>query len=466
MSLAALIDHVRERDLGAFAHSDVPFEALVEVLNPERSQGRHPLFQVALVFQNAGGSVLKLGDLTVTGLDTDSSAAKFDLQLTLIEQFDEIGQPAGIASEFTYATDLFDHETVQTIARRFLRVIDAITEESASVVGNLEVLSADERDQLLNRSGGSAAAIVLLPDLLARTVELSPHAVAIRFEGKSTTYSELDVFSSQLARVLICRGVGPEKSNRRWQYRDRQNRFLPCGLSPRRCCLLPVDPKYPADRVKFMLVDSVQLGLTTDEIIDTLPAEVDWLTIDSGLVSNTRDLTPTIVDADRVRPLRSANTAYMILYLGFDRSAQGRLGDAQRIGQLRCLNRKLATSWTSARARCIWRRRASTHRFSNCFWPLPLVEHGDRTRLDLRWVRTCSVGRRGTGFAPRHHPRRVGVHGPSDPRRSGCGHCRRRGLPSRVGGELGPRSTILQRVQTTETTIMTNISSPFVSDRR
>ncbi|REK80096.1 amino acid adenylation domain-containing protein, partial [Rhodococcus erythropolis] len=317
MSFAALIDHVRERDLGAFAHSDVPFEALVEVLNPERSQGRHPLFQVALVFQNAGGSVLKLGDLTVTGLDTDSSAAKFDLQLTLIEQFDEIGQPAGIASEFTYATDLFDHETVQTIARRFLRVIDAITEESASVVGNLEVLSADERDQLLNRSGGSAAEIVLLPDLLARTVELSPHAVAIRFEGKSTTYSELDVFSSQLARVLICRGVGPEDRIAVAIPRSTESIVALWAVAKTGAVYLPVDPKYPADRVKFMLVDSgAALGLTTDEIIDTLPAEVDWLTIDSGLVSNTRDLTPTIVDADRVRPLRSANTAYMIYTSG------------------------------------------------------------------------------------------------------------------------------------------------------
>ncbi|MGC0365272.1 amino acid adenylation domain-containing protein [Rhodococcus sp. 27YEA15] len=317
MTLTALIDHVRERDLGAFAHSDVPFETLVEVLNPERSPGRHPLFQVALVFQNAGGSVLELGDLTVAGLDTGSAAAKFDLQLTLVEQFDEGGQPAGMVSELTYATDLFDDETARTIARRFLRVIDGITEEAGIVVGNIEVLSADERDQLLNRHGGSAAEIVLLPDILARTVGSSPDAVAVRFEGTSTTYSELDLLSSRLARVLIDRGVGPEDRVAVSIPRSTDSIVALWAVVKTGAVYLPVDPKYPADRVKFMLVDSeAVLGLTTGEILDMLPTEVDWLTMDSGSTARAEGYPSTMVDSDRIRPLRSANAAYMIYTSG------------------------------------------------------------------------------------------------------------------------------------------------------
>ncbi|EME19396.1 condensation domain-containing protein, partial [Rhodococcus qingshengii] len=107
-SFSGLLGRVREGDLGAFAHVDLPFERLVEVLNPARSQARNPLFQVMLSFQNMEQSVLRLGDLTVAGIDANTVAAKFDLQLTVVEQFDEAGAPAGMAAQFTYATDLFD----------------------------------------------------------------------------------------------------------------------------------------------------------------------------------------------------------------------------------------------------------------------------------------------------------------------------------------------------------------------
>ncbi|MBO8150561.1 hypothetical protein HX746_30170, partial [Rhodococcus erythropolis] len=90
-SFSELLGRVREGDLGAFAHVDLPFERLVEVLNPARSQARNPLFQVMLSFQNMEQSVLRLGDLTVGGIDTGAVAAKFDLQLTMVEQFDESG---------------------------------------------------------------------------------------------------------------------------------------------------------------------------------------------------------------------------------------------------------------------------------------------------------------------------------------------------------------------------------------
>ncbi|MFC1474394.1 condensation domain-containing protein, partial [Rhodococcus qingshengii] len=115
-SFVDLLAGVRAADLQAFAHADVPFERLVEVLNPARSQARSPLFQVMLAFQNMEQSALQLGDLRVAGVDATAVAAKFDLQLTIVEQFDDAGAPAGMVASFTYATDLFDESTVAGFA--------------------------------------------------------------------------------------------------------------------------------------------------------------------------------------------------------------------------------------------------------------------------------------------------------------------------------------------------------------
>ena len=128
-----LLAGVREADLQAFGHADVPFERLVEVLNPERSQARNPLFQVMLVFQNMEQSVLELGDLTVAGVDAGSVSAKFDLQLTVVESFDDAGAAAGMAVSLTYATDLFDESTVASFAERFGRILTAAAADSAVV---------------------------------------------------------------------------------------------------------------------------------------------------------------------------------------------------------------------------------------------------------------------------------------------------------------------------------------------
>ncbi|NMM92769.1 hypothetical protein B2J88_52610, partial [Rhodococcus sp. SRB_17] len=108
-----------------FGHADVPFERLVEVLNPVRSQSRNPLFQVALSFQNLVESTFELPGVTVSSLGMDGSVAKFDLQLTLSESISEDGTESGISANFTYATDLFDEATVRGFADRLVRILEA-----------------------------------------------------------------------------------------------------------------------------------------------------------------------------------------------------------------------------------------------------------------------------------------------------------------------------------------------------
>ncbi|WP_253261082.1 condensation domain-containing protein, partial [Rhodococcus ruber] len=125
-SFADLLDQARERDLQAFAHADVPFERLVEVLNPERSTARQPLFQVGLSFQNLATTSLELPGLTVSGVDADLQTSQFDLHLVVTDRYADDGAPEGITSVLTYATDLFDEPTVVVFAERFVRVLEAV----------------------------------------------------------------------------------------------------------------------------------------------------------------------------------------------------------------------------------------------------------------------------------------------------------------------------------------------------
>ncbi|WP_246181455.1 condensation domain-containing protein, partial [Nocardia ninae] len=145
-SFTELVDRVRRTDLDAYGNADVPFERLVELLAPERSQARNPLFQVMLAFQNLDRTTLELPGLSVSALDLEENVARFDLQFTLSEQ----GEPgtAGMALALTYATDLFDESTAAEIAQRWQRVLEAIAANPAVPVGRIDVLDAAERADL------------------------------------------------------------------------------------------------------------------------------------------------------------------------------------------------------------------------------------------------------------------------------------------------------------------------------
>ncbi|MGK8485765.1 condensation domain-containing protein [Nocardia asiatica] len=132
-----LLRQVRSVDVEAFGHADVPFERLVELLDPVRSPARHPLFQVMLTFQNLARTELELPGLSVSAVDLAVPLAKFDLQLALSEDIDRHGQPRGLSAAFTYATDLFDPATVQDFADRFGRILAAVAADASAVVGDI-----------------------------------------------------------------------------------------------------------------------------------------------------------------------------------------------------------------------------------------------------------------------------------------------------------------------------------------
>ncbi|MEU9609746.1 amino acid adenylation domain-containing protein, partial [Streptomyces sp. NPDC048057] len=265
-TFAELLARVRESDLNAHTHQDVPFERLVEVLQPTRSMARHPLFQVMLSMDNNSSAELELPGLTVAPFDFDERAAKFDLTLHATETHTTTGTPTGIQGELEYSTDLFDHTTAQTLLHRLTHILETVTTRPTTPINDINVLSADERRQLL--ADGTAAAFegrsASVPVLFAAQVAATPDAVAVSSSGERLTYTELDARAERLARLLVSRGAGPE-------------RIVALALRPgvdlvvavlavlkSGAAYLPVDTAYPADRIAYMLSDSGAVLLVTD----------------------------------------------------------------------------------------------------------------------------------------------------------------------------------------------------------
>ncbi|MBY3425522.1 methyltransferase domain-containing protein, partial [Rhizobium laguerreae] len=163
----ALLARVREADLQAYAHQDVPFERLVEALNPVRSFARHPLFQVMLVLQNNVTPRLDLPGVDIDVEPVSTRTAKFDLWISFSERRGADGRAAGLAVDVEYATDLFDRQTAEQIAARLLRLLDAVTDNPDQAIGSIELLAEDERRQIVEDWNATSHAIpdAVLPEL-------------------------------------------------------------------------------------------------------------------------------------------------------------------------------------------------------------------------------------------------------------------------------------------------------------
>ncbi|WP_430333761.1 amino acid adenylation domain-containing protein [Rhodococcus sp. ACT016] len=315
-SFADLLARIRSTDLEAFAHADVPFERLVEVLGPTRSQARHPLFQVVLSFQNMDRTELTLGDLTVSGVDFDAAVAKFDLAVTLAEA--EAGA-SGLDVDLTYATDLFDEATMRSFADRFVLVLAAVAADTDVVVGDIDLLDAAEASALTAATDGTGSEPALLPQILAAAASSDPAKVALIRGDESVTYRELDERSSRLARALIARGAGPEDVIAIALTRSIDSVVAVWAVAKTGAAFVPVDPNYPADRVAHMVSDSrAVLGVTLTEHADALPAAVPWVVLGDPTTAVAVAALPAtaVTDADRVRPLRVTDPAYVIYTSG------------------------------------------------------------------------------------------------------------------------------------------------------
>ena len=215
-SFRELVGRVRETDVGAYSHQDIPFEQLVEVLRPARSLARNPLFQVVLALQNtasATGTVsLDLPGLTVQDVPAGGGVAKFDLTLNVAEQHDGNGDARlACAGSLEYSLDLFDQAAAEQITARLVRVLEAVAADPDQPVSAVEVLDPDERRQVLAGWNDTARAVEAgtLPELFEARAAADPQAVAVVFDDTRVTYGELNARANRLARLLIRARGGP-----------------------------------------------------------------------------------------------------------------------------------------------------------------------------------------------------------------------------------------------------------------
>jgi amino acid adenylation domain-containing protein len=248
-----LLRRVREVALGAYAHQDVPFEKLVEELQPQRNLSHHPLFQVMFVLQNAPREELKLPELRIRLLAGSTSVAKFDLALSM---FEAEGMLHGACE---YSTDLFERVTIRRLVAHFGSLLEGMAADPAARLLRAPLTSEAERHQLLAEWSSTAMgepAQLCLHELFERQAARSPDATAIVSEDRRLRYGELDRRANQLARHLRELGVGPE--TRVGIYVERTPEMVVGLLSILKAggAYVPLDPDYPRERLAFILEDA------------------------------------------------------------------------------------------------------------------------------------------------------------------------------------------------------------------
>ncbi|TPG23797.1 AMP-binding protein, partial [Mycolicibacterium hodleri] len=260
-------------------HQDVPFEVLVERLNPTRSLAHHPLVQVLLAWQNFAGhdnsapaAGLALGDLQVTQVPVDTRTARTDLSFSLAEHFTEAGEPAGVSGTVEFRTDVFDESSVVVLVGRLRAVLVAMTADPRARLSSIEVLEVEERarlDEMGNRAVLRAPAPipVSVPESFAHQVTRTPEAVAVSFEGRSLTYRELDEAANRVAHLLSGHGAGPGQCVALMLERSAHAIVAILGVLKTGAAYLPIDPAHPAARIAFMLTDAAPIAaLTTADL--------------------------------------------------------------------------------------------------------------------------------------------------------------------------------------------------------
>jgi amino acid adenylation domain-containing protein len=305
-SFRDLVGRVRERNLDAYAHQDVPFERLVEVLNPARSLSYHPLFQVMLAGQNNARAEVTLPGLTVTEIPVTTGTSKFDLSISLTER------EAGIAGVLEFNADVFDHAGADAILRRLGVLLRAALAEPDGPVGALDLLEGDERDQVLTRWAGSLepAGTETFTGMFARRVRQAPDAVALVFEDVELTYAELDARANQLAHLLIERGAGPERVVALAVPRSVEMIVAELAVLKAGAAYLPVDVDYPGDRIAFMIDDAAPVCVVTTRDVDgNLPPGVPRVLLDDPALTTMSTVDPEV-------PVKPENAAYVIYTSG------------------------------------------------------------------------------------------------------------------------------------------------------
>ncbi|MEV6598120.1 amino acid adenylation domain-containing protein [Actinoplanes sp. NPDC051346] len=317
-----LLHRVRETDLAAFAHADVPFESVVEAVKPVRSLSRAPLCQVMLILQNMRRPTVRIPDVRVDLDAVESSSAKFDLSFELHERLDQPGA-AGMDGVVEFSRDLWRPASVQQLAQRFVRVLQAMVANPAARVADLEVLEPAERVRLV-RDWSSAAERPSppAPDLVAlfrRQVDDHEALPALIAGDERLSYAELDRRANRLARELIARGAGPDQLIALALPRTADVVVASLAVLKAGAAYLPVDAANPDERIAFLFADArPMMVIATNETMPRSPNLPPILLLDDATVAAAIAAHPDVDlgDDERQRPLRPDDPAYVIYTSG------------------------------------------------------------------------------------------------------------------------------------------------------
>ncbi|WP_375772564.1 non-ribosomal peptide synthase/polyketide synthase [Archangium gephyra] len=289
-----LLQRVRESTVRAFSHQHLPFEKLVEELQPERDLGRSPLFQVLFSFQNTPTSEPALAGLTLHPIHLETSVSKFELELNVGET------PDGLHGSFVYNTDLFDAATISRLAGHLRVLLEGVVAAPESRLSELSLLTAAERRQVLvewNDTAASFPADACLHHLFEAQVERTPDAPALGFEGTWLTYRELNQRANRLAHALRALGVGPESRVGVRVQRSAEMVVALLAILKAGGAYVPLDPTWPGERLAYMLEDSGARVLVTQAALEGTPSASDTavvrVDVDSPALASGRDENPS-----------------------------------------------------------------------------------------------------------------------------------------------------------------------------
>lgn len=263
LSFSEVLERVRQVALNAYAHQDVPFELLVETLQPQRDLSYSPLVQVLLVLQNAPDEELEFAQLSSRLLPVERDVAQYDLSLHLWEK------TQGLSGFLEYNTDLFDEQTITRLLGHFRNLLEAVVAEPARQLADIPLLSPGEEHTLLVEWNNTRVAYppCCVHELFEAQVARTPEAIALVCGDERLSYAELNRRANHVAHYLSSRGVGPETLVGVLMHRSVEMVVALLGVLKAGGAYVPLDPTYPAERLAFMLKDSAASVLLTQQAL-------------------------------------------------------------------------------------------------------------------------------------------------------------------------------------------------------